>query len=176
VELSQYFKTKEEESTWFANQESSALTRKVVQHLRKHGSSFIKDIPFQAVWEAFWKTQKAHIFVEEPKKAAVVYAYNTETRQYIGGLLDVTQRKDLELFHKEHSVVGREALVVRGGKVVERFVKEENKHCFPIFPRWNPKTTQHHFELEGWDYYLDCRAVNLRYLEVPKEPSADSQS
>jgi hypothetical protein len=91
-------------------------------------------------------------------------------------LLDITPKKDLELFHKEHSVFGREALVVRQGKVVERFVKEDNKHCFPIFPRWNPKTTQHDFDLEGWDYYLDCRDVNLKYLEVPREASADSQS
>jgi hypothetical protein len=77
----------------------------------------------------------------------VIYAYNQETKQYIGGLLDITERKNLELFHKEHSAVGREAIVIRGGKIVKRFVKEDNKHCFPIFPRWNPKTTQHRFEL-----------------------------
>jgi hypothetical protein len=143
------------------------LTRKVVQHLRNYGQKFIKEIPFQAVWDTFWSAPKAHIFVEESNKAAVIYAYNAETRQYIGGLLDITQKKNLELFHKEHSVVRREALVVRKGKVVGRFIKEQNRHCFPIFPRWNPKTTQHQFNLEGWDYYLDCKDVNLRYLEVP---------
>lgn len=65
---------------------------------------------------------------------------------------------------------------MRGGKIVERFVKEDNKHCFPIFPRWNPKTTQHAFQLEGWDYYMDCRGVKLRQLEIPQEPSSDLHS
>ena len=67
--------------------------------------------------------------------------------------------------------MGREALVVRRGKITERFVKEENKHCFPIFPRWNPKTTQHKFEFEGWGYYIDCSNVTLRQLDIPQEPS-----
>ena len=106
------------------------------------------------MWEAFWNAPKSHIFVEESHKLAVVYARNTETGQYIGGLLDITQKKDIDLFHREHSVFGREALVVRHGKVVERFVKEENKHCFPIFPRYNPKTWRHTFEIDGWDYYM----------------------
>jgi hypothetical protein len=48
--------------------------------LRKHGSEYIKKIPFRAVWDAFWGAPKAHIFVEESNKAAVVYAYNIETR------------------------------------------------------------------------------------------------
>ena len=108
--------------------------------MREHGTSFIKEIPFKAVWNAFWGAPQPHLFVEDTHKVAVVYARNTETGQYIGGLLDVTPKKDLELFHKEHSVVNREAIVVKDGVVVQRFVKEENKHCFPIFPRWNPKT------------------------------------
>jgi hypothetical protein len=48
--------------------------------LRKHGTEYIKEIPFKAVWNAFWGVPKAHIFVEEPKKVVVIYAYNTETR------------------------------------------------------------------------------------------------
>jgi len=66
--------------------------------------------------------------------------------------------------------------VVRGGKVVERFVKEENKHCFPIFPRWNARTIHHEFKLEGWDYYKNCRDVKMRQLEVFQDPSVDFQS
>ena len=61
-----------------------------MQWLRKYGTEYIKEIPFQAVWKAFWAAPKAHIFVEDSNKAAIVYAYNTETRQYIGGLLDIT--------------------------------------------------------------------------------------
>ena len=142
--------------------------------MRKNGTEFIKEIPFETVWNTFWAAPKAHIFVEESHKAAIVYAYNLETKQYIGGLLDITQKKDLDLFHKEHSIFNREALVMRGGKVVERFVKEENKHCFPIFPRWNPKTTRYDFNLEGWDYYIDCSRVRLRQIEVLGEPSVCS--
>lgn len=105
-----------------------------------------------------------------------MYAYNLETKQYVGGLLDITHKKDLELFHREHSVVNREAIVVRNGRVVERFIKEDNKHCFPIFPRYNPKTWRHPFNIDGWDYYIDCRNISLRQLEVLEEPSIQSQS
>jgi hypothetical protein len=50
---------------WFADKNDSDLTRKVIQYLKNHGSKFIKEIPFQAVWDAFWGAPKAHIFVEE---------------------------------------------------------------------------------------------------------------
>ena len=73
--------------------------------------------------------------------------------------MDINARKDLDLFHKEHSVVNREALVVKNGVIVDKFIKHENKHCFPIFPRWNPKTCQHFFDIAGWDYYLDCKDI-----------------
>jgi hypothetical protein len=111
--------------------------------------------------------------VEESHKAAMVYAYNVETHQYIGGFLDVTPKKNFDLFHKEHSVVGREAIVCKDGKITERFIKEENKHCFPIFPRWNPKTIQHKFAIDGWDYYIDCSNVKLRRLGRPSESLVD---
>lgn len=80
VELSNYFKSKAEEIEWFSRETTSDLSRKIVQYLRKNGTEYIKEIPFEAVWEAFWGSPKAHIFVEEPNKAAIVYAYNTETR------------------------------------------------------------------------------------------------
>ena len=80
VELSQYFKSKAEETAWFTNQKDSGLSRKVIQHLRKHRTGYIKEIPFQPVWKAFWGAPKAHIFVEESNKAAIIYAYNTETK------------------------------------------------------------------------------------------------
>jgi hypothetical protein len=120
--------------------DSERIHDKVADHLRKLGTDFVKEIPFREIWDAFWKAPKSHLFVEDTHKVAIVYARNTETGQYIGGLLDITPKKDLSLFHKEHSVANREAIVLRGGVVVQRFIKEENKHCFPIFPRWNPKT------------------------------------
>jgi hypothetical protein len=52
---------------------------KVAEHLREHGAPYIKEIPFSATWDAFWRAPKAHIFVEETHKAAVIYAINTET-------------------------------------------------------------------------------------------------
>ena len=148
----------------------------VAAWLGKHGTNFIKEIPFETVWNAFWNAPSAHIFVEETHKLAVVYAFNTETCQYIGGLLDTTPKKDLDLFHKEHSIANREAIVIRDGVIVRRFVKEENKHCFPIFPRWNPKTIQHVFNIDGWYYYTNCRDIKLRQLEDPQIEINDAQS
>jgi hypothetical protein len=52
---------------------------KVADCLREHGTSFIKEIPFKTVWNAFWGAPKAHLFVEDTHKVAVVYARNTET-------------------------------------------------------------------------------------------------
>jgi len=76
--------------------------------------------------------------------------------------MDVTKKKDFERFHKEHSIVNREAIVVRDKIITERFIKEDNKHCFPIFPRYNPKTWRHPFNIVGWDYYIDCGSVQLK--------------
>ncbi len=65
----------------------------------------------------------------------------------------------------------REALVVKNGYIADKFVKEDNIHCFPIFPRYNPKTWQHPFNIEGWSYYQDCRQVNLKQFEVLEQPT-----
>lgn len=109
------------------------------------------------------------MFVEESHKAAVIYAFNEETKQYIGGLMDITGKKVIDLFHREHSIFNREAIVMKGGKVTQRFVKKTNKHCFPIFPRFNPRTHQRHqIILPGWNYYIDTSDVELKELEVPK--------
>ena len=80
------------------------------------------------------------------------------------------------MFHKEHSIFNREALVMKSGKIVDRFVKEDNVHCFPIFPRWNPRSVRYEFQFDGWDYYMDCSGVSLRYLNVQEEASVTSQS
>ena len=75
----------------------------------------------------------------------------------------------MELFHREHSIFKREAVVMKGGKAVRRFMKNTNKHCFPIFPRFNPRTQQRHqIILPGWDYYMDTNDVELEELGVPK--------
>jgi len=80
----------------------------------------------------------------------------------------VTRKKDIELFHREHSIYEREAVVMKGGKVVRRFMKNTNKHCYPIFPRFNPRTHQRHqIMLLGWDYYMNTEDVQLTELEVP---------
>jgi hypothetical protein len=76
VELSTYFKSKEEELVWLNNTRANNLPSKVIKHLKKNGNDFIKEIPFHAIWDAFWYTSKQHIFVEDSHKAAVVYAYN----------------------------------------------------------------------------------------------------
>lgn len=39
-----------------------------------------------------------------------------------GGLLDISARKDMELFHQEHSICGKEALVIRNGETLLRLL------------------------------------------------------
>lgn len=107
----------------------------------------------------------------------MIYAFNEETQQYIGGFFDVTKKKDTELLHREHSVFNREAIVMKGGKIVRRFMKNTNKHCYPIFPRFNPRTYQRHqIIIQGWDYYMDTSDVELTELEVPILEELSEQS
>ena len=74
----------------------------------------------------------------------------------------------MELLHREHSIFKREAIVMKSGKLVRKFIKNTNKHCFPIFPRFNPKTHQRHqFVIPGWNYYMDTSDVEFLELEVP---------
>jgi len=64
---------------WLSKTVPENIHFKVVDHLREHGTSFIKEIPFEAVWGAFWGIPKAHLFIEDTHKLAIVYARNTET-------------------------------------------------------------------------------------------------
>ena len=83
IELSHCFRSKEEEIRWFdhhSDEENGDVHKIVIQFLRKNCQEYIKEIPFLRVWDAFWYAPKVHIFIEESHKAAVVYAYNTETR------------------------------------------------------------------------------------------------
>lgn len=83
--------------------------------------------------------------------------------------MDISEKKDLRLFHKEHSIYNREAIIVKSGKIMRKFIKRTNKHCFPIFPRLNPNNKwRHNFKFTGWDYYLDCKDVILEELEFPE--------
>jgi hypothetical protein len=60
--------------------EENDLIKELLKYLRKEGAEFIKEIPFNEIWDAFWYVQKAHVFVEESHKAAVIYTFNEETR------------------------------------------------------------------------------------------------
>lgn len=170
IEESVYFKSKEEERKWFEEEDNDEdeFIKDLLEYLRTEGTEFIKEIPFNEVWDAFWYVPKPHFFIEDSHKAAVIYAYNEETCQYIGGFFDVTRKRDIHLLHREHSIFKREGVVIRGGKVVRKFIKNTNKHCYPIFPRFNPRTHQRHqFIILGWDYYMDTSDVELIELDVP---------
>lgn len=45
----------------------------------------------------------------------------------------------MDLFHKEHSIPFKEALVFSEGELVYMFIKERNLQCYPIYPRHNPQ-------------------------------------
>lgn len=82
IEESFYFKNKEDEQRWFDQEDSDEdpFIKDLLEYLRTDGTEFIKKIPFDEVWNAFWYASKPHIFVEESHKAAVVYAFNEETK------------------------------------------------------------------------------------------------
>ena len=82
IEESFYFKNKQEEKQWFDQEDidEDDLIKELLKYLRKEGAEFIKEIPFNEIWDAFWYVQKAHVFVEESHKAAVIYTFNEETR------------------------------------------------------------------------------------------------
>lgn len=83
----------------------------------------------------------------------------------------------MELFYKEHSVFGREAIVIEDREIVRKFIKDTNKHCFPIFPRYNPTSKwRHPFNIMGWGYWVDCSDVVLRELEVPRREAGLQES
>lgn len=90
--------------------------------------------------------------------------------------MDKTPKKDIDNFHQEHSIVNREAFVFSEGILMQRFVKKTNKHCFPIFPRWRPGSMQHDFNIDGWDYFMDCKDVKLDILADGKARSHPLQA
>ena len=81
IEESFYFKSKDEERKWFEQEdlEEDDFVESLLKYMRTEGTEFIKEIPFDEIWNAFWYVQKAHIFVEESHKSAVIYAFNEET-------------------------------------------------------------------------------------------------
>lgn len=81
IEESFYFKNKDEERRWFEQKDDNEdeFIKNLIKHLKTEGTVFIKEIPFDKVWDAFWGAQKSHIFVEESHMATIVYAYNHET-------------------------------------------------------------------------------------------------
>jgi hypothetical protein len=142
------------------------LTERVAVLLRENAADFIRDISFDSLWSSFWNASGNHLLVEHSHKVAMVYAYNEETKHYIGGFIDKSGRKDMDLFRKEHSVLGKETLVFDGEILVDAFVKEDDIHCYPIFPRNRPNSDKqtHSFGLAGYEYYTDCKNVRLEKL------------
>ena len=58
IEVSHYITSIEEEEEFLKGNlgDSFALIEEVAKHLRKHGKEHIRQIPFSAVWDAFWYT------------------------------------------------------------------------------------------------------------------------
>ena len=78
-ETSNYIRSKEEEESFFRRHEDGLFDR-ICDVLRSQGREWIRDVPFTAVWDAFWLAQNPYLFIKESHKLAVVYAYNTETK------------------------------------------------------------------------------------------------
>ena len=168
IEVSRYISSIDEEQDFLNGKLDSdaALIDRVAQHLRENGQEYIRHIPFAAVWDSFWHSEKPHYFVMEKDKLAIVYAYNTESRQFIGGLIDVTKKRVDEHTFKKFSVYNRPAIVVRDREAVSKFIKVTNSHCYPIFPEFKKGTTNtHRYDLRGWNYEQDLSSINL--VDIP---------
>ena len=67
IEVSHYFSSIEEEEMFLNGdlRNDATLIDEVAQHLRKNGKEHIRHIPFTAVWDSFWYSDKPHYFVME---------------------------------------------------------------------------------------------------------------
>lgn len=56
IEESFYFKSKEEERKWFEEEDNDEdeFFKDLLDYLKTEGTEFIKEIPFNEVWDAFW--------------------------------------------------------------------------------------------------------------------------
>lgn len=92
----------------------------------------------------------------------MIFAYNSETLDYIGGLVDTGKLFDREKFQKEFSVIGKRAVVVECSQEMHAFVKQTDLHRYPIFPITNlGHKRKHAFTILGCDYGTDCSNVVL---------------
>ena len=94
----------------------------------------MRNIPFRSVWDEFWQVPNPYLFIKYSHKLAVIYAYDAEAKHYIGGLLDITDKKDMDRFYATHSVVNRDGFSFVDGEFVEIIRKLTNTHGYPIFP------------------------------------------
>jgi hypothetical protein len=105
----------------------------MVTIIEQKGSEYVRMIPFEIVWNTFWKHIKEHFFLFEKRKAAVIYFHNTETGDFIGPLYDSGPRFNKEDCKKRYSICGKKA-VVNDLCQISTFVKATNLHQFPIPP------------------------------------------
>jgi hypothetical protein len=106
----------------FFNSTEDDLIDQAVQVLRTKGSSYVRSIPFDKVWERFWGSVKEHYFVFEERKVAIVYFFNSETSKYIGPLYDSGPRFRKEECTKRYSLFGKTATVCDQGRI-SKFTK-----------------------------------------------------
>jgi hypothetical protein len=155
AERSNYIKSKQEEVAFFKRR-SDGLFSRVADVIRREGREWIRNVPFKSVWDAFWQVPNPYIFIKYSHKLAVIYAYDGEAKRYIGGLLDITGKKDMDRFYATHSVVNRDGFSFVDGEFVEIIKKLTNIHGYPIFPPAAPNNLiQHEYSLPGWDYEID---------------------
>ena len=118
IEVSHYFSSIEEEEKFLNGDlgNDATLINEVAQHLRKNGKEHIRHVPFTAVW--------IHFGIQISPTTSIVYAYNIESKKFIGGLLDITKKRVEEHTFKKFSVYNRPVIVVRDGVVVvKKFIK-----------------------------------------------------
>jgi hypothetical protein len=79
IERSTYINSKEEERKFFKKKEDGLFTR-ICDVIRAQCRDFVRNIPFDAVWDKFWQAPNPYLFTKYSHKLAVVYAYNDETK------------------------------------------------------------------------------------------------
>ena len=102
----------EEEEKFLKERKSSQFIDKIGQYLGTTKPCLVKEISFDKLWDNFWYQHAPHYVLWNSHKVAIVYAHNSETDQFIGGLIDITPKRSQWEFLQKYSVENRELILV----------------------------------------------------------------
>lgn len=80
------------------------MIQQIIKAIEVNGKSYIRFIPFDKVWNTFWRSIKEHFFLFENRKVAIIYFHNVETSDFVGPTYDAGPRFNKEDCKKKYSI------------------------------------------------------------------------